>query len=133
MSRLSTSPTLFKVAYLFGATGIAFGLNAIYNPVYALSFFGFEYPSPGETKRVVDALMMIYGVRDLFMGFATLMAAYHRQSKVLGALVVATGGVALADGAVCYSVHGTGHWNHIPLAPVILGVGAGFLGVFDTV
>lgn len=75
---------------------------------------------------------MIYGVRDIFMGFATIVAAYHKQSKVLGPLILATASVAVADGAICYHIHGTGHWNHWPLAPVIFAVGAAFLGLFDT-
>lgn len=77
-------------------------------------------------------MLLVYGVRDVFMGFATMIAAYHKQPKILGLLIMATASIAVADGAICYYIHGTGHWNHLPLAPIIFGVGAVFLGALDS-
>lgn len=133
MAKISQSSTLIAIAYVFGLTSIAFGLNAIFNPVFALTFFEAEYPTTAlpSTKRIIDTLMLVYGVRDIFMGFATLVAAYYKVPKVLGPLIIATAGIAVADGAICYYVNGSGQWNHWPLAPMVFGVGGVFLGWFD--
>ena len=135
MAKLSQSPILIIVSYTFGLTGIVLGLNAIYNPVFAFTFFEGKYPTGAsadpQTRQIIDTLMRVYGVRNVFMGFATLVVTHYRLSKVIGLLTIATGGVALADGAICYSVNGVGQWNHWPLAPIALGLGGVFLGWFD--
>lgn len=132
MAKISTSSGLLLVAYIFGTCSFAFGFNAIFNPVFALSLFDLDYPSDIQARRAIDTLILIYAVRDLYMGVATLIAASYKHTKILGWLTLATGSIAVADGAVCYYIQGTGHWNHWPLSPLIFVVGAMFLGVFDS-
>lgn len=66
------------------------------------------------------------------MGVATLTATYYGQTKIIGWLTMASGAIAAADGAICYSLSGVGQWNHWALLPVIFAVGAAFLGLFDS-
>lgn len=132
MSRISKSPILKLIAYLFAICSFGYGVNAILNPVFALSFFGFDYPRQFEpNKSAIDALMLIYGIRDIYMGLAMLAAAYYGHSEIMGWLTLATGGIAVSDGAICYYIAGTGQWNHWTLSPVIFIVAAAFLGAFD--
>lgn len=134
MSRISKSPILKPIAYLFTICSFGFGFNAILNPTGAISYFGFDYPKQYEpNKTIVDALMLIYGIRDIYMGLAMLAATYYGHSKIIGWLALATGSIAVGDGAICYYISGSGQWNHWPLSPVIFIIGAAFLGMFDRV
>lgn len=136
---LSHSSSLLLAARVFGTIFIGFGINAILRPESALA--PFELDVPIVARELVDKLMVIYGVRDIFMGVAMWAAAtasagtgnrgeYGR--KTLGWIVVAGSGVAFVDGAVCRS-GGKGEWNHWGYAPLLTIVGALLLGVLDRV
>lgn len=75
--------------------------------------------------------MLVYGIRDIYMGVAMLAAAWYGHSKIIGWLTLASGGIAAADGAICYALVGEGQWNHWSLLPVIIPLGVAFLGGFD--
>jgi hypothetical protein len=81
---------------------------------------------------MVDSLMAIYGVRDIFMGAAIYAASYFGTRSTLGWILIAASSVAFADGSVCWT-HGQGHWNHWGYAPMIAVTGSLLLGVFDRV
>ena len=69
-SSVSQSPSLRVAASVFATIFIGFGINAILRPQQALEFFEFETPASTSDKKVVDGLMIVYGVRDIFMGLA---------------------------------------------------------------
>ena len=138
---------LLIAANAFASIFIAFGVNAIFRPANGLSFFEFPHAAPitaasskeakaaaQQDAKVIDALMAIYGVRDIFMGVAIYAATYFSSANdrsVLGYILIATSAVAFADGVIC-AAHKTGaEWNHWGYAPIIAGVGATLLGVFD--
>lgn len=50
-----------------GIVPIGFGVNAILRPAHALTFFEFEPPLAPQDRSLVDSLMVVYGVRDIFM------------------------------------------------------------------
>lgn len=152
-SIISQSQSLRIAGTIFGTIFIAFGLNAILNPLSALSFFEIHPPpssyysnsnSTADQKTLIDSLMIIYGARDIFMGLAIYSAAYFggnneknshekrkAKNKALGWILIAGSGVAFVDGGVCKSIVGKGEWNHWGYAPVLAAVGLGLLGVFD--
>ena len=74
--------------------------------------------------------MIIYGVRDVFWGFAIHIAAYFGSRKTLGWILIAGSGIAYADGVIC-KMEGKGEWNHWGYAPILTVVGALALGVMD--
>jgi hypothetical protein len=127
-SKLSQSSGLRSIGLLFGAIPIGFGINAILRPDHALTFFEFEPPALPADKALVNSLMVVYGIRDIFMGVAVFAAAYHRAHKTMGWILIAIGGVAFGDGLVCYQA-GKGEWNHWGYAPVLAVVGSLFLGL----
>lgn len=138
---LSHSSSLLLAARVFGTIFVGFGINAIVRPESALA--PFELEVPGAARELVDKLMVIYGVRDIFMGVAMWAAAAAAASvgagdgggygrKTLGWIVLAGSGVAFVDGAVCRS-GGKGEWNHWGYAPLLTVVGALLLGVLDRV
>ena len=119
---MSTNPRV--AATFFGTVFIGFGINAMYNPQSALSFFELEYPSvPPSHKQLVDALLAVYGIRDIFMGLAIYAAAALGEARVLGWIVLAAAAVAAGDGAVCKWMVGNGEWSHWGYAPVIAMLG----------
>ncbi|KAK5102271.1 hypothetical protein LTR70_000057 [Exophiala xenobiotica] len=133
MAHLSSSPILRLLSTIFATIFIGFGINAILQPASALSFFEWEYPTPDSSKRIIDGLLLLYGVRDIFMGLAIYVAAWYGDRRTLGGIVVCASVVAGADGWVCRVVNGVGggEWGHWGYAPVVFGVGVLCLGVLD--
>lgn len=127
---LSHSGVLRLAAGGFATTFIGFGINAILRPAHALTFFEFQPPAAAREKQMVDSLMAIYGIRDIFMGAAIYTALYLGTRSTLGWLLIGASTVAYADGTVCWT-HGEGQWNHWGYAPVLTLVGSLLLGGFD--
>jgi Domain of unknown function (DUF4267) len=129
-SKFSQSPSLRIAASVFATIFVGFGINAILRPENALTFFEFVMPTLAANKKLVENLMVVYGVRDIFMGLAIYSAAYFGDHKTLGWIVIAGSGVAFVDGAVCRA-EGKGEWNHWGYAPMLTAVGSLLLGVLD--
>lgn len=124
---MPTTSILPLVAAAFGTICISFGVNALLRPEHALSFFEFDYPTTGPEQNLVDSLMVVYGIRDIFMGFAVYATAWCGSRRALGWIMLAIGAVAVGDGVVCWK-NGHGEWNHWGYAPIVGLVGALFVG-----
>ncbi|KAF8060740.1 hypothetical protein FPV67DRAFT_304710 [Lyophyllum atratum] len=129
--RFSQSPALHTVAKVFALIPIAIGINAILRPQHALTLFDFTAPASPIDAKLVDSLVAVYGARDIFMGLAVYAAAYFADRKTLGAILIAAGGAAFADGAVVRAQVGRGEWSHWGFVPVLTVFGSAFLGAFD--
>ncbi|TVY84212.1 hypothetical protein LSUE1_G001106 [Lachnellula suecica] len=128
---LSHSRNLLTATSIFGTIFIAGGLNAIFRPGPALEFFDLNAAAAVSDQSLVDTLMLVYGVRDIFIGPAMYSAAYSGDRKHWGLIVLAGGGVAFVDGLACWLYVGKGEWNHWGYPPLVAGVGAVLLGVLD--
>lgn len=117
------STTLRVVSTLFGTIFIAFGINAMPRPESGLSFFEFDFPVSATDRNLVEALMVVYGVRDIFMGLAIYATAYLGNRRALGWIVIAGSAVAGVDGWVCKMYAGRGEWNHWGYAPMLMNIG----------
>jgi len=126
----SRSSYLRIAASAIATINIAFGVNAILRPDNALTFFEWEAPAAASDKTLVKNLVIIYGVRDIFMGLAVYATTFFGSRKALGWILIAGGGVAFADGVVCWN-QGNGEWNHWGYAPMLIVVGSLLLGVLD--
>jgi hypothetical protein len=127
---ISQSPILLVASQALATVGVGFGINAILRPENALTLFEWDPPTTKADLEVVNSLLAVYGVRDIFMGLALYSAALWGTRKSLGWTLIASGGVALADGYICY-LHGHGQWNHWTYMPIVAGVGALLTGIFD--
>ncbi|KAJ5099811.1 hypothetical protein N7532_006812 [Penicillium argentinense] len=127
---LSQAGGLRLAASAFGTIFIGFGINAILRPDHALTFFEFAPPVGAADHRLVDSLMAVYGIRNIFMGLAIYAAAFLGTSASLGLTLIFASAVAVGDGAVCWT-HGQGQWSHWGYAPMIAVVGSLLLGIFD--
>lgn len=129
---LSNASYLPHIANLFGTIFIAFGVNAIVRPTTALTFFEYYSPPSNATDgAMVDSLMAIYGVRDIFMGAAIYAASFTGTKKSLGWTLILASLVAYADGYITLQAHGTGQWGHWGYAPFLTGLGCVLLGACD--
>lgn len=127
----SHHPALLPTATAIGTIFLGFGLAFTYNPRSALPFFEFAIPASAADAALADSLITLYAVRDIFMGVAIYAAAYFKERRTLGVLLVAGGLVAGADGVVVKGLIGRGEWNHWGYAPVLVLVGAVLSGVVD--
>lgn len=118
---------LHLISHFVATLFVGFGINAIINPASALTFFEFVHPAGEKEVDLVNSLLAVYGVRDIFMGVAIYAAAFTGTNRSLGLTMLAAGLVAAADGYVCY-LHGAGEMNHWGYAPMLVVVG-GLLGV----
>ncbi|KAL2819646.1 integral membrane protein [Aspergillus cavernicola] len=127
---ISHHPGLHVAANGFALIAIGFGVNALLRPDHALTFFEWEPPTSLADKQLVNSLVHIYGVRDLFMGLAVYIASAYGTRHSLGLTLAAVSAVAYADGYVCYT-WGKGEWGHWSYAPLLTALAATLLGVFD--
>lgn len=79
---------------------------------------------------MVDSLVYVYGVRDIFSGLTMYISSAYGTRRSSGWTMVAASGVAFADGLICWS-WGKGEWGHWSYAPVLTVAGLALLGVFD--
>ncbi|RVX74591.1 hypothetical protein B0A52_01717 [Exophiala mesophila] len=130
-SRTSESNRLLLIAGIFATIWTGFGINALLRPMAAYSIFEFPVPIASADQAVIEGLMLIYGARDLFMGFAVLITALLGSRRACGYVVLAGAAVAFVDGWACLRVVGDGQWNHWGYAPALVIVGALMAGVLD--
>jgi hypothetical protein len=127
----SKGPAQFSYLHIaataFATIFVGFGINAIVRPDNALSFFEMPMPLGATDKKLVNNLLAVYGVRDIFMGLAIYFAAFFGNRQTLGGILLAASAVAFADGAICYQ-NGAGEMNHWGYAPMVAIVGGLLLG-----
>ncbi|KAF1992337.1 hypothetical protein K402DRAFT_416010 [Aulographum hederae CBS 113979] len=128
---VSQSTSLIIIAYVFATVLIGFGINPIVQPDVALSFFEMQMPASAADRKLVEALLQVYGARDVFMGLAIGISAYAGHRRILGWVLLATSFVAIADGVITKGYAGTGEWNHWGYAPMVAINGGLLLGILD--
>ena len=130
--KLSEASWLRLIAGIYGTIFIGFGINCMLRPVSALSFFEWEMPSLPSSRHLIEQIMIIYGIRDVFMGVALYATAYYRATKACGWMLLACSAVAFTDGYVCW-MQGKGQWTHWNYAPFLTVFGCLMLGCVDRV
>lgn len=113
-------------ACLFGTLRLFFGLKGIFRPRSTLAILGFHTPTRPADQKLVDSLIVLYGVRDVFVATAIYVASWVGNSKTLGCMLLAANPVTLVDGWVVEKQLGKGGWKHWWYT-VVLGFGVGFL------
>ena len=107
----------------FGTIFIVFGVLAIIQPARSLALFYLSLPEGAAERTIVEALMAVYGIRDIFIGFAIYAATWFGSNTALGWIVIAAAAVAVGDGAVCKVYAGSGEWTHWGYTPTVALVG----------
>ena len=124
----ANSNILPNTAAAFGVISTLIGINAVLRPRSALKIFDFKLPDDPKSHQLIDALLLIYGARDIGLGLLTLIVWYHGDRTALGWSVLIGSSVPVADGIVSGWVMGEDVWKHFAFVPVMAAVGAGLLG-----
>jgi hypothetical protein len=127
---ISRHPALLWVASFFSTIFLGFGCAYMIWPREAFSTFGFPSPTTRTDLELMDAVMVLYGAKDLFVGVSTLAATWLGNRKTTGVLLVAGSLCAGVDGYVVNRFTGTGEWNHWGYGSVMGVVGLALMGSF---
>lgn len=117
---ISRSPYLSYIALFTSLFPLCLGINALIQPRSALSVLEFAPPSSDADKKLVDNLLRLYGVRDVFLGLSIITVTFLGHKKATGWLLLWGSGVVTMDGVVAGDQIGRGEWNHWSFAPVML-------------
>lgn len=127
---ISAHPALRIAASIFGTIFLGFGFNYTLRPRESFSTFGFSAsPTTLADQQLMDSIIVLYGVKDLFMGVTTYSALMWGSRKTLGAILMMAGFCAWIDGYVVKAQAGTGEWNHWGYGSAITVVGALTFGI----
>lgn len=124
-----TPPLLKALSTLFGTIFLAFGLSYTLYPRAAYPTIGLPSPTTPRDAAIMDAVMTLFGAKDLFVGVSILAATWVGNRRVAGVLLVAGGLCAAVDGWVVKGFTGTGEWNHWGYGGVMGVVGVVMMGV----
>lgn len=127
----SQTPFVWHARAALATIFVGFGINAMLRPRAGFEIFEFEYPKAANEQKLIDNLMIIYGVRDVFMGVSMLAAWHFGAREVLGCSLIAGSVVAVVDGVANRAVLGYGQGKHWGYAPMLTIVGAVLLGAVD--
>lgn len=128
----SQTPAVWHAGAFFASIFVAFGINAILRPRAGFEQFQFKYPTMADDQKLIDNLMIIYGIRDVAMGVSMLAAWYFGAREVLAYSLISGSVVAFVDGIANRAVLGYGQGQHWSYAPMLTIVGAILLGAIDS-
>jgi hypothetical protein len=115
---------LTTISGLIGTIPLGFGINALIRPEHAITFFN-NSSMPTANRSFVDALLMIYAIRDIFMGIAIYATAYYGSKRALGWIMLAGCACAVVDGLASKMYLGGGEWDHWGYSPILGTLGLG--------
>lgn len=115
---------------MLGMVGL-FGLNATFRPNNHLGQLGFPVPTEPEARRFSQALMRIWGIRNICICFMGTLICRTGDEKLMATSLTAGIAIATVDGWVSRGLIGGGEAQHWVFPPVIAIVMAGLLGYFD--
>lgn len=87
----------------------------------------FPAPTSPESQRLADAMTRLYAWRNVAIGLLCSAIWYRGDRKLLGVAMIITSSSAVVDALVSQDLIGGGVWNHLPIVPIVAGVGIGLL------
>ncbi|OAG10816.1 uncharacterized protein CC84DRAFT_1113410, partial [Paraphaeosphaeria sporulosa] len=126
----SNPPRILRLfATIFGTIFIGFGTAYTFYPRLAYPSLGLPSPTTSRDADIVDAIMILFGAKDLFVGASILAATWMGNRRVAGALLVLGSACAGVDGWVVKGMTGEGEWNHWGYGGIMGVVGVLMVGV----
>ena len=100
-------------------------------PRTGYSLYGFSStPTNAADWAVMERVMILYGVKDVFMAAAIYTSTWYGTRTNAGLVLMAAGAAAGADGYVVGKEAGANHWNHWGYGSVMIVLGAVMTGLF---
>ncbi|KAI5199815.1 hypothetical protein E4T42_07563 [Aureobasidium subglaciale] len=131
----SRSPLLRNIGAGFGIFQLTLGLGGIFLPEAMIQqVWGFQLSAvPKQTQILIEAIMQLYGTRNVALGLMILAVRKFSDSRTLGWVLMAEILVATSDGFVQERVTGGGGWQHWMFVPMAVGICMPLLGSTLTV
>lgn len=128
----SHSPLALNLTAGFGVFQLTLGLTGVFRPQTMLSVWGVETSvTSAKDQTLIEALMQLYGARNIALGIMILAVRNLGDSRTLGACVLADSIVALVDGFAQKKATRGGQWKHWSFLPIGGGLAMALLGYFD--
>ncbi|RDW69210.1 hypothetical protein BP6252_08230 [Coleophoma cylindrospora] len=124
----SQSLLLPRIAAGVGAMPLLIGINGLLRPQAVFASVDFPTPTTPEAQRLADAMIRLLSARNIVIGLTTSAIWYRGDRKLLGWAMMILGIFPAIDGAVSLDLIGGGLKHHLPVVPVVFGLGAGLLG-----
>ncbi|KAJ4243830.1 hypothetical protein NW762_014708 [Fusarium torreyae] len=121
-------PILFNGSLGLGLMLVSLGLNATVRPNAHLKSLEFPVPTEPQAKKFSQALMRIWGIRNITVGLLISLIWTTRDEVLMGKALLATIGMPITDGFVSRIVIGGGELQHWIFPPIIVAFSAGLLG-----
>ncbi|KAI5275374.1 hypothetical protein E4T47_01419 [Aureobasidium subglaciale] len=115
----SRSPLLRNIGAGFGIFQLTLGLGGIFLPEAMIQ------------QILIEAIMQLYGTRNVALGLMILAVRKFSDSRTMGWVLMAEILVATSDGFVQERVTGGGGWQHWMFVPMAVGICMPLLGYFD--
>lgn len=123
-------PYFFRASLALSVVPLFFGVNALLRPAAHLQSLGFPAHTEPKARNLNLALMRIWGIRNVSIGFLlTLMWSYGNE-KMMGLGLFAGLAISITDGFVSRLLIGGGEGQHWMFPPIIGLVMAGLFGWF---
>ncbi|KAJ9635315.1 uncharacterized protein PV06_09362 [Exophiala oligosperma] len=110
---------------------LLFGVNAMFRPTAHLQALGFPLHDEPTAKKLNLALMRIWSVRNLSVGFLLALIWNTGDERLMAKGLGAGVAMSLTDGFVSRLLTGGGETQHWIFPPVVAVVMAGLYGWFD--
>ncbi|KJZ74460.1 hypothetical protein HIM_06056 [Hirsutella minnesotensis 3608] len=124
-------PIFFRISLALSVTPILFGINGMLRPNAHLRALNFPAHTEPQAKKLNHALMRIWGIRNLSVGFLLTLIWTTGDERLMGKALCAGLALPITDGFVSRRLIGGGELQHWMFPPVILVVMAGLFGWFD--
>lgn len=124
----SRSQLLPNLAGFVGAIPFFIGISGLLKPSDLLASAGFPAPTTLEAQKIADAITRLYAVRNTVIGLISSAIWYRGDRKLLGWAMIIMSISPVVDALISLDLIGGGMWNHLPIVPITVGLGAGLLG-----
>lgn len=121
------STLLPNLATLLGLIPALLGLKFLLNPRSVIAELGVPEPTSPSALALTDTLTQVYATRNIVVALTLLAIRLRGDRKLLGIAMLVGSFMPLMDGLAMKMNLDEGEWKHLPLVPVMLGLGVGLL------
>lgn len=121
----------FRVSLALSVVPLLFGINGMLRPEAHLKSLEFPLPTEPQARRLSYALVRIWAIRNLCVGFLLSLIWTTGNEKLMAWGLGAGMAMATTDGFVSRLLIGGGETQHWVFPPIIGVVMAGLHGWFD--
>lgn len=112
-------PYFFRASLAMSIVLVLLGINALLRPDAHLKALGFPAHTEPKAKNLNLALMRIWGIRNVSIGFLLTLIWSYGNEKMMGAALCAGLAISTTDGFVSRLLIGGGEGQHWIFPPIV--------------